>query len=581
MKTSNAMVDRRGFLTLMGVGAGVAATSALAGCAPQGASAGDAGDAAAQDLAQTGDWLGSEPEIADDELAETKETDLLIVGAGTGGMVAAATAADMGLDFIVCEAAGAVPTARYWNGWVNTRLHKEAGVQLDEMKIVNELVRYASGICDPAVFKTWIADSADTFEFINGIMSAEGYDCYLDTEGYDGHATGGTDYLVVPIQHMWYKEEAANGLRALAGLITPRHRNEVLETFVNDKGYQINFEHKLVKLIRAEGGRVEGGIFETPTGYVRVNAKRGVLMACGGYASNLDMLEAMAPMGLKVVVSQSEPNNDGTGLKAALWVGADKDPVGAPMVFDRGAVAPGIDAGWETGALASNALQPLGSLPFMKVNRQGVRFANESAPYDVFSYQAAMQPGGVWAAVIDSDCAEQGAQLGVVGCAKTGVELLQMGMMAGGLENETNFFGPLFEAGMMFKADTLEEMADKLGLPQEAFLAQVDEYNRMCDEQRDDVFGKEAYRLTPIRKAPFYGYWGGGYIMCTIDGMRINKDMQVLDAKGSVIEGLYAAGNCSGSKFSNNYPEYFVGIASGSAMTEGRHAVRHIAGEIA
>lgn len=555
------------------------AVAGLAGCAPA------AGANPKQDAKEAADesegWLGGMPDIAENDIASTIETDLLIVGAGNAGMVAAATAADLGLDFVVCEAGGAPAGTRMWNGWVNTRLHREADIELDEMKIVNELVRYASGICDPEVFKTWIADSADTFEFVDGIMSSEGYSCYLDTEGYGDHSTGGTDYLVVPIQHMWYQEEAANGLRALAGMLTPRQRNEVLADYVTAKGNEINFQHRLVKLERTEGGRVEAGIFETKDGLVRVKAKRGILLACGGYSSNVEMLEALAPMGMMTAVNKSEPNNDGAALKAALWIGADKDPVGAPMVFDRGAIAPGLDAGYKSGTFQGATIQPMGSLPFMKVNRNGVRFANESAPYDVFWNQSAMQPGGVWATVVDSDYAEQAAQLNVVGCAKIGVEMLQMGAAAGGLENEPIFGKTLFEKGLMFKADTLEEMADIMGLPKEAFLAQVEEYNRMCDEQHDDVLGKEAYRLTPIRKAPFYGYWGGGYLMCTIDGVRINKDMQVLDEKADVIEGLYAAGNYAGSKFSNNYPEYFVGIASGSAMTEGRHAVLHIADKTA
>lgn len=577
---ANINMNRRGFLGLLGAGAGVTAMAALGGCAPQTPQTA-AAQSEPETLAQTGDWLGAAPEIAEDEIVQTIDCDLLIVGAGNAGMVAAATAADLGLDFVVCEAGGAPAGTRMWNGFVNTSLHDAAGIKLDEMKIVNELVRYASGICDPAVLKTWITDSADTFDYIDGIMKAEGYSCYLDTEGYENHATGGTDYVIVPIQHMWYQEEAANGLRALAGMLTPRQRNEVLLDYIGAKGHEVNFQHKLVKLLRAEGGRAEGGIFETSDGYVRVNAKKGTLLACGGYSANVELLEKLAPMGMYTAVNKSEPNNDGNALKAALWIGAEKDPVGAPMVFDRGAIAPGVDAGYETGAFQGATIQPLGSLPFIKVNRDGVRFANESAPYDVFWNQCAQQPGSVWATVFDGDYLAQAQQLNVIGCAKIGVEMLQMGAASGGIENDPIFGQKLFESGLIFKADTLEELADAMGLPKEAFLAQVEEYNRMSDEQRDEVFGKEGYRITPIRKAPFYGYWGGGYLMCTVDGIRINKDMQVLDAQGGVIEGLYAAGNYAGSKFSNNYPGYFVGIASGSAMTEGRHAVRHLAGDIA
>ncbi|MFR1167207.1 MAG: FAD-binding protein [Adlercreutzia equolifaciens] len=117
----------------------------------------------------------------------------------------------------------------------------------------------------------------------------------------------------------------------------------------------------------------------------------------------------------------------------------------------------------------------------------------------------------------------------------------------------------------MKKADTLEELADMLGFAGEAkqnFLAQVDRYNELFDAQADEDFGKEAYRLSAIRQAPFYGCWYGGSLLTTIDGLTINEEMQVLNTEGVVIEGLYAAGDCSGSLFAGTYPEYVVPFAA-------------------
>ncbi len=65
-----------------------------------------------------------------------------------------------------------------------------------------------------------------------------------------------------------------------------------------------------------------------------------------------------------------------------------------------------------------------------------------------------------------------------------------------------------------------------------------------------------------------------------MDGLRINEDMQVLNAESKPIEGLYAAGDCSGSIFGNNYPEYIVGCACGRTITFARHAVRHMVGDL-
>ena len=71
----------------------------------------------------------------------------------------------------------------------------------------------------------------------------------------------------------------------------------------------------------------------------------------------------------------------------------------------------------------------------------------------------------------------------------------------------------------------------------------------------------------------------GGSLLTTCDGLRINHKCQVYDQNHKVIEGLYCVGDCSGSFFSGNYPEYFVGVAVGRTMTQGRYAVKAILGE--
>ena len=118
------------------------------------------------------------------------------------------------------------------------------------------------------------------------------------------------------------------------------------------------------------------------------------------------------------------------------------------------------------------------------------------------------------------------------------------------------------------------------GESKKAFLEQVERYNQQFDAQVDDDYGKEAYRLSAIRTAPFYGLWFGGTLLTTIDGLRINSECQVLDEKGAAIEGLYAAGDVSGSFFSGNYPEYIVGVASGRSSTQGRHVARKLGGDL-
>ena len=323
-------------------------------------------------------------------------------------------------------------------------------------------------------------------------------------------------------------------------------------------------------------------IFDTDDGYVQINAK-STLLATGGYPANPAMMRALQPSALACCTASSYAiNDDGYGLKAGMWAGGAKDPDAAPMIFDRGAVAPGVDAGYvgegDKAALPGTIFQEnIGSQPFMKVNRNGVRFANESTPYDFLCFQAVQQPGGVWCQVFDGNASEDILRFSTIGCAAFANQMMALGMPV------EEFCKAALGQGIMQKAETLEELADKLGFEGEAkraFLDQVERYNAQFDAQKDDDFGKEAYRLSALRTPPFYGCWFGGSMLTTLDGLRINKDCQVLDADDQVIDGLYAAGDVSGSFFSGNYPEYIVGCASGRTSTQGRHVARFLAGDL-
>ena len=101
------------------------------------------------------DWLGKEPDIDEAAITETVDTDILIVGAGNGGMFAAAYAAAKGLNFRVIEQNGNVQDTRHWVGAVDGFGAQEQGIKMDRAKLLSEVSRYASGKCDQRVVKTW------------------------------------------------------------------------------------------------------------------------------------------------------------------------------------------------------------------------------------------------------------------------------------------------------------------------------------------------------------------------------------------------------------------------------------------
>ena len=85
--------------------------------------------------------------------------------------------------------------------------------------------------------------------------------------------------------------------------------------------------------------------------------------------------------------------------------------------------------------------------------------------------------------------------------------------------------------------------------------------------------------MRPVAEPPYYAVTVGGQLLCTMDGMQINEQFQVLDAAGDPIEGLYALGNDSGSYFADCYPELIVGAAAGRSVTFGYLLGKNLAAE--
>lgn len=554
----------------------------LAGCAPatkataeSDSRSGSTSTASTASASASSDgWLGEAPEIAESDIKETRETDILIVGAGMSGIAAAATAVDMGANFIVVDK-GTEPAACHHDvGAINSTYTEAAGQHVDEGRLLNELNRYASFKNNSAVANTWIHNSAELISWLEQFYKDNGLDpvVELDVEnGSDGRA-GGTIYYI-PAECHHFKTSDGNRLDHIEKI------TEILEK----AGNPVQYGFDLVKLNREDKGRVTGAIFETEDGYVQINAAKGVILACGGYAGNPDMVKGRAPILTKCVTSLNyNQNNTGMGMKTAAWVGAALDTEPAYMIFDRGVVEPGVDAGYtdeEAGTWATGGQFNLGSQPFLKVDRNGKRITNESANYDAICLAASNRPGGVWCQVFDSNAPEDVQRFQTQGCsANTWKSALKDKTVDEAYDEK------YISKGLMMKADTLDELAEKLGFEgdaKEAFLAEIDNYNAMYDAGADTQFGKEAYRLSAIRQAPFYGAWYGGSLLTTLDGVKINENTQVLDTEGEVIEGLHAVGTCSGNYYAGNYPVYIVGNCLGRQMTFGRYAVRYLEGDIA
>ncbi|MEQ2681455.1 FAD-binding protein [Faecalibacterium prausnitzii] len=526
------------------------------------------------------DWLGKEPDIDEAAITETVDTDILIVGAGNGGMFAAAYAAANGLNFRVIEQNANVQDTRHWYGAVDSAAAKEAGEPAtDKAKLLSEISRYASGKCDQRVVKTWINESAAMHDFMRSILEDKyGWVCDF-TSGSEAawpaeNAEHNTDYLYPVQEHNYMASERESGLA----------RNELLLQYIQELGYDVDFKTSLAKLEKNSDGRITGIIAQSTEDdhFIRYNANQGVLLACGGFPGNPYMMEQLDPLGTSVTTACSySPADKGYGIRAAVWAGANLDKEAAPMLFDRGIVAPGVDAGYvdSDSAFGGKAFPGKirqynpGTQPFLKVNRNGERFANESCPYNDIVYAAAHQPGRVYAQICDANILEDAKRFHTIGCSaqtRNGGEKYIQGKM-----------DEAIEAGALFKCDTLDELADKMGFTgaaKDTFLATVERYNELYDKQNDEDFGKPAYRLSAIRTAPFYGCWLGASLLTTEQGIAINEKGQALDTNNQPMEGLYITGDMSGSFFANNYPCLMAGVAMGRTLTFAMKAVKQMAG---
>ena len=526
------------------------------------------------------DWLGKEPDIDEAAITETVDTDILIVGAGNGGMFAAAYAAANGLNFRIIEQNGNVQDTRHWYGAIDSAAAKAAGEEpFDRAKLLSEISRYASGKCDQRVVKTWINESAAMHDFMRSILEDKyGWVCDF-TSGTEAawpaeNAEHNTDYLYPVQEHNYMASERESGLA----------RNELLLQYIQELGYDVDFKTSLAKLEKNSDGRITGIIAQSTEDdhFIRYNANKGVLLACGGFPGNPYMMEQLDPLGTSVTTACSySPADKGYGIRAAVWAGANLDKEAAPMLFDRGIVAPGVDAGYVDSesafggkAFPGNIRQyNPGTQPFLKVNRNGERFANESCPYNDIVYAAAHQPGRVYAQICDANILEDAKRFHTIGCSaqtRNGGEKYIQGKM-----------DEAIEAGALFKCDTLDELADKMGFTgaaKDTFLATVERYNELYDKQNDEDFGKPAYRLSAIRTAPFYGCWLGASLLTTEQGIAINEKGQALDTNNQPMEGLYITGDMSGSFFANNYPCLMAGVAMGRTLTFAMKAVKQMAG---
>lgn len=561
-------ISRRGFVEGLGAAAvGAIAAGTLSGC-------GNGTQASAQtekttynvrtQSAKQPSWLGEPPEVAEKDITETLDYEVVVVGLGTGGIPALISAAENGAKVLgIDQQSTAGANVREDIGAYNSKLQQEGAadhpdcvINIDEA--LDDFVRYTNGVADRDLLNIWAQESGPMLDWITQICEREGkFKMWWEA------GVGDTD---LP-ERAWATSHSPQKLDKEA----PKF-GAYLAQYAQDKGADILLDTSMVKCEQDATGRVTGVICRSDTDkhYIRVNASKGVIISTGGYAANTEMLEARQPWNQDIRVNNGRGGgNSGDGIRAALWCGGHMDPVGTSVLFNRSCVKPDEVAG----ADVNGQWFWFGEMPFLKLNLNGKRFTNEALPYDFVLHAATMQPHHTYVDIWDSDYFAQTEAFDEHGCCRlypwdNGAPSNRT------IDSMVPEFEKLVNAGYIIKADTIEELAKQLDIPVDATVESWKKYNQYAEAGYDPDFNKEPQRLLPLNHPPYYGVRTGCWFLATIDGVRIDTNMHPLDDDGKPIEGLYLTGNDSGGIFCFTYPSLFVGFACGRTMTFGRRAGR-------
>lgn len=530
-----AKFSRRAFLGMGGAAAAAVAASGLAACSPS-------APTTQEGLSDTGvapvSYKAAPEPIADDQIASTLEADVVVVGGGISGSVAAATVAEAGKSVIVLQKAATALSHGSGAGAWNSRAQQELGVDFDPWEVVTEWNRRGEGRGDMKLLKTWIYNSGPTMDWaMNLTTDVEGVGpaILVDTTAMEYPDAHNRCYTCV---HMWTGE-----MKALS---------QWLLDYTEELGGQVLYSTPAVQLVRDNDntGRVSAVIAQKADGsYLKVTAANGVILAAGDYGNNADMRAEYLPHaeGLKSAYSQPEVNT-GDGQLMGMWVGGKMQlsPHCSNIHYDPPIDVPDIGGSGE---------------PWLFVNKRGERFCNEDMTYGQLYAQDMNQPDYMHFQVFDDNY-------------RTDWEDMGSGMMK--KEPPVDIVASTeegVERGDVFKADTLEDLAAAMGVPAASLVATVERYNVLCDAGYDDDFGKQAGRLKPVRKAPFYAVQRRAGVLCTLNGIITNEKCEALDENHEVIEGLYCVGNCQGNFFGGLEHQMIIpGMSLGRAMTTGRVA---------
>ena len=552
-----ANLSRRSFISGT---AAVASTAALAGTVTSALA-----DEAQESAAYTPSFMQAPAPIDAADIKETVDADIVIIGSALSGLCACRAAVENGAkNIVVIEKADTWQCRSNQFGTIGGKIQEDLGIKIDRNAAVGQLMKECGYRPNQRILNLWADNSGEAFDWFLAPMEGK-YVVENESDPYDaeeGHLSVRKTHWPEPDNS--HTEDDFYPIFSDCQITLPTMAPwvEAIYNICVEAGVTFKFSTWARQLVRENNeGPVTGVICQDVDGnYSQVNASKAVLLATGDFAGNKDMMSYYVPWATRFASifpnrdAAGDPTNTGDGQCMGMWVGAKmEDGPLAPMTHHLGG--------------------PLGMDAFLLTDVNGDRFVNEDVGGQPFQNQLSRLPKKTAWQVFDSEWPNQ---LQYMDCGHGNVSwYVDDDKVPGGSYGRNAYISQaMFDEAMAsdagVQADTIEELAEKMGVPVEEFCATIERYNELAKKGVDEDFGKRADRMFAIENPPFYGYkLTDTVLLVCMGGLETTVDFEVLDTNDDVIPGLYAVGNAQGGRFLVDYPLPCPGISHGMAMTHG------------
>ncbi|GAB6109900.1 FAD-dependent oxidoreductase [Fusibacter bizertensis] len=503
-----------------------------------------------------------------EENIEEISYDVVVVGAGAAGTAAALAASENSKSVLLLEKTASPMGAGTLAGGLfaaESDLQKAAGKTVSKKWLYDEYINSSSGYMNSLLVRKIIDESSETVNWLikNG--------CKLNL--VDAGTGGSFAHVGMPATLHGYAE---GGTKAVKSLI---------ETFVGNGG-TIMYSTPATELIKSEDGKIIGVKAKKEDGTILKISAGAVVLATGGYGGNEEMLRKY--LGANYAFGEIT-TNVGDGIKMAWNAGADELGIASTQYFWQTFTPKEFQSLVEVLGGDFFSLTTFAFYPHLRVNTLGQRFSDETTASDfaVHGAQIHMQPQQTEFIILDNSVLSKIAKSGYAavedhyGIWKNDRQFYMEfnepndtdDLIA--KENTPKDYIPLLEggikSGVVFKGATLEELAQNMGVDVETFKQSVAQYNGAIETGTDELFFSDTNRMVPVTEGPYYAVKYIARNLTTLGGVKINENIEAVDADYHAIPGLYVAGADAGGMYGLSYVD-FEGGTLGFAYTSGRLA---------